>query len=379
MADFSRISANAPSEVFSDANIRHPAYGFELQVGVGAFGPESYIAEQIVMAGYGKVDLHLAQSWRVSGGVRSEHFEQTVVPVDYLQYDHQRINYDGIARLEETDLFPSLAVTYINPNFYADEFQFRVGLSQTVARPDVREMSAASYIDPLTEARIRGNPSLVVSDLTNFDMRGEWFWFNGDMLSASFFYKHVANPIETVQGGATEDNIRFNFVNADSARVYGVEVEWKESLSFIDEWGSWTESLYFAANSTLSNSAIYIPVGPRVGDITNERRRMTQQSPWVLNLQVGFDGQEQKHSGSLVYNAFGERVFFAGISGFDDGYEQPFHSLDVVYDFQPTRNLSFKLRVKNLLESKVEVTQGTVSVIEQEVGRSVLLNAKWEL
>ena len=377
---FNQISADSPAAVFSDANILNPAYGLELIVGIGTFGSESYIAEQIVTGRYGKLDVLLSDSWRFSGGVRNEIFQQTVVPVDYLQYDVRRIDYDGIAHFETDDFYPSVAMTYIRPGFFADEFQFRTGISQTVARPDIREMSASTYIDPLTEARVRGNPNLVVSDLTNLDFRGEWFWLNGDMFSASLFYKDVSSPIETVQGGATEDNIRFNFVNAESAMVLGAELEWRKSLAFLtDRFGDWTESMYFAGNSTLSDSEIYIPVGQGVGDITNERRPMTQQSPWVVNLQIGFDALEQKHSGSLVYNAFGERVFFAGIGGHDDGYEQPFHSLDLVYGFYPTENLTFKLRVKNILESAVEVKQNDITVIEQQVGTSILLNAKWRL
>ena len=363
---FNAISSNTPSAVFSDANILNPSYGMELIVGIGAFGSESYIADQVIEGGYGKIDVLIGETWRVSGGIRSERFEQTVLPVDYLQYDARRFGLDGYARLRTDDVYPSAAFSYIRPGLWADEFQLRAGVSQTVARPDIREMSASTYIDPLTEARVRGNPDLIVSDLTNLDLRGEWFWSNSDLFSVSIFFKEVANPIETVQGGATEDNIRFNFVNADSADVFGVEVEWKKTLDFLSNWGEWTETLYFNGNSTISDSAIYIPVGQGVGDITNDRRAMTQQSPWVLNLQLGFDALDLRHSGSIVYNSFGKRVFFAGISGQPDGYEQPFNSLDFVYSFYPTENLSFKLRVRNILDSTVEVKQGDVSVVEQK-------------
>ena len=376
---FNTISSNTPSTVFSDENILNPRYGMELVVGIGAFGSESYIADQVVEGGYGKIDVMINDTWRLTGGIRSELFEQVVLPVDYLQYDSSRFDFAGYARLKSMDVYPSGSVAYIRPGFWAEEFQLRAGVSRTVARPDIREMSASTYIDPLTEARVRGNPNLVVSELTNHDLRGEWFWPNNDLVSISIFHKDIANPIETVQGGATEDNIRFNFVNADSAELYGIEVEWKKTLNFLSNLGEWMDSVYFAGNTTLSDSEIYIPVGYGVGDITNERRGMTQQSPWVLNLQVGFDALHLKHSGSIVYNAFGDGVFFAGISGQPDGYEQPFNSLDLVYAYYPTEGLTLKLRVRNILGSTVEVTQGDVNVIEQNVGTSVLLNAKWEM
>ena len=376
---FNSISSNSPSQVFSNTNILNPDYGMELRLGIGAFGSESYIADQAIEAGYGKLDVLLDETWRFSGGIRAEFFEQAVLPVDYQHYDVRRFDIEGYAHLGTTDVYPSVAMTYIRPSFVADEFQLRAGMSRTVARPDIREISAAAYIDPLTEARVRGNPRLTVSNLTNLDLRGEWFWFNSDMVSLSVFYKDVADPIETVQGGATEDNIRFNFVNAERAEIYGVEVEWRKTLSFLEKWGEWTETLYLAGNTTLSDSEIYIPVAQGVGDVTNDRRALTQQSPWVLNLQLGFDAPDLRHSGSVVYNAYGERIFFAGISGQPDGYEQPFHSLDVVYAYYATEQLSFKLRIRNILGSTVEVMQGNVSVIEQHVGTSVLLNAKWQM
>ena len=60
---------------------------------------------------------------------------------------------------DESDLYPALAVTRIIRDVWAQDFQLRLGLSETVARPDLREISASSYIDPLTETRIRGNPT----------------------------------------------------------------------------------------------------------------------------------------------------------------------------------------------------------------------------
>ena len=65
-------------------------------------------------------------------------------------------------------------------------------------------------------------------------------------------------------------------------------------------------------------------------------REMSQHSPWVVNLQLGFDSPNQRHSASLAYNAFGERLYFRQA---DDApaFEQPFHSLDLIYSYTPRR------------------------------------------
>lgn len=378
---FSAISSGDIAQVYSDANLVDPAYGFELFAGIGQFGTESYAAGQITDAGFGKFDLLLNETWRFSGGVRWEDFKQVSVPIDYLNFNGQRIPLT-VEEIEAStiagdDWYPALSATWIRPRFWADEFQFRLAWSETAARPDLREVSGSTYIDPLTEARVRGNPDLVPSDLSNFDLRAEWFWDAGDSFTASLFYKDIKAPIETIQGGATEDNIIFTFINAETAEVYGLEVEGLKSLGFLSG-GGWSDSFYIAGNATISDSEVQIPenVG---GDITNRKRRLTQHSEWVANVQLGFDSFNGKHGATLVYNAFGPRLFFAGINGRDDAFEQTFHSLDFVYSFFPTDGWTFKLRLQNLLDEKTEIEQEGVTILEQSVGTSILFDIQYEL
>ena len=386
LASFREVSEDTPSSVFSNQNLQNADLGFELLLGVAEFGTESYVALQNVEASYGKFDVLYNETWRFSGGVRQELFGQISIPIDYLEYERSRVALSldegqsvADTLLETDDYYPALSLTYIKPGFWAAEFQFRFGASRTVVRPDIREMSASTYIDPVTEARVRGNPNLVVTDLTNLDMRAEWYFNSGDNFTVSLFYKDIRNPIETVQGGATEDNILFNFVNADDAFVYGVESEFLVGLDrFADRLGDWLAAFYVAGNLTVSESEINIAPGTGVGNITNSTRRLAQQSNWVTNLQLGFDSFNSKHGATLVFNSFGERIYFAGTDGLPDGFEQPFHSLDLVYTYYPLDNLTLKLRVRNLLDSSIEVDQGDIAVIGQDIGTTALFNVKWE-
>lgn len=384
--DFQVIAEGDITDVFSDENVLNSTYGYELFAGIGQFGTESYGAGQITNAGFGKFDLLINETWRFSGGARWEDFQQLSVPIDYLNFDGQRIPLTNeeieASTIKTDDWYPALAATWIRPEFFSDEFQLRFAWSETAARPDLREVSASTYLDPLTEARVRGNPELVPSELKNFDLRAEWFWASGDNLTASLFYKDIKRPIETIQGGATEDNIIFTFINAESADVYGLELEGLKSLGFLTG-GGWSDAFFIAGNATFSDSEVKIPenVG---GDITNRTRRLTQHSEWVANLQLGFDSLNGKHGATLVYNAFGPRIFFAGINGQDDAFEQTFHSLDFVYTFFPTDNWTFKLRLQNILDDKTEIEQKNssgekVKILEQTVGTTFLFDIKYEL
>ena len=381
---FNAISEGPPSEVFSDANLLNPDNGFVTLLGVGGFGLESYLAAQVTEGVYGKFDVLWNETWRFSGGVRWESFIQASVPVDLLDFGPGRVPFTARQLADSTinvdDTHPSFAITWIRPGLLADDFQLRFSWGETVARPDLREVSQSTYIDPLTEARVRGNPFLTPSELTNLDLRAEWFWRGGDHFTVSAFLKDVTAPIETVQGAATEDNILFGFVNGESAEVSGIEVEGLKGLNFLGGFvGEWIDQFYVAGNVTLSDSEMNARAGGVAGNLTNTSRRMAQQSQWVVNLQLGFDSWSGAHSATLVYNGFGERVFFAGIDGFDDAYEQPFHSLDFVYNWFATERLTLKLRLRNLLDEDVRIEQDGVTILAQKVGATVLFDMKWEL
>jgi outer membrane receptor protein involved in Fe transport len=317
----------------------------------------------------------------VTGGVRWEDFERLAVPVDPLQFDPAigKIPFEGDS-LEEylesitktgDDYYPALAVTRMIPGFWADDFQLRFGWSETVARPDLREVSGATYIDPLTEARVRGNPDLLDSELSNFDLRAEWFFAGGDNLTLSLFYKDITNPIETIEAPGSDDNIGLTFINAESAELYGLEVEGLKGLGFLSG-GGWTDAFFVSGNVTFSDSEITI--GNAAPNLTNNKRPMTQHSDLVVNFQLGFDSPGGMHSASLAYNMYSERIFFAGRGGADDAREQPFNSLDLVYSFHPTDRLSLKLRLQNLLGEDTVIEQGGVDVLEQKIGTTAKLD-----
>jgi len=376
------ILVGTPGEVFTDENILDPANGFVTSV--GGIGTESYLAGETVTAAWGKVDLTWNDTWRFTGGARWEDFERVSAALDPLDYNTSTriLNCNGEdlslpgklpfcpTVAQEDDYYPAAAVTYIRPGFWADDFQLRFGWSETVARPDLREVSRATYIDPLTEARVRGNPDLLNSNLTNFDIRGEWFFANNNNFTVSLFYKDIQDPIETIQGAGTDDNVTLTFINGESAEVYGVEIEGLAGLGFLSG-GGWTDSFFVSGNVTLSDSEITIG---DAAEVTNDTRRMTQHSEYVINMQLGFDSPGGSHAASLVYSVYGPRIFFAGRGGAGDAYEQAFNSLDLVYNWYATDSLNLRLRLQNILDEQTEIVQDGVTVLEQTVGTTAKLD-----
>jgi TonB-dependent receptor len=358
-----------PSQVLTDANILNPANGWLLSL--GGIGTESYLAGETIEAGYGGFDVTWNDTWRVSAGMRREFWQQLSIPVDILEYEGSKVPLTpeqiALAAKQDKDWYPSVAITYIRPDFWADDFQLRLGFSQTTARPDLREVTQSTYIDPYTDARVIGNPNLIPSDITNIDLRAEWFFASRDNLTISPFYKKIDNPIETVEGAGTDNNLSFTFINADTAEIYGVEVEWLKNLAFLEQWlGGWAAGFFTAGNVTWSDSEL--TVGSTSFALTNDVRPLSQQSEWITNLQIGYDSPGGGHSATLAWNAYSERLYFAGRNGAPDAYEQPFNSLDLVYTWYPSDKWNLKLRLQNLLDEKIEIEQGGVVVLEQDIG-----------
>ena len=358
-----------PGQVLTDENILDPLNGYALTIG-GA-GTESYLAGETVDAMWGTLDTTFNDRFRVTAGLRWEDFHRLALPINPLEFDPDI----GIIAIPDEDLadfatvddtyYPAVALTWMQPGFWADDFQLRLGYSETVARPDLREISDAIFIDPLTEARIRGNPGLEDSNLSNYDLRAEWFFESGDNLTVSLFYKDIRSPIETVEEAGTDDDIVLSFINAEAAEIYGIEFEGLKGLGFLSG-GGWSEAFFVAGNLTLSDSEITI--GDAAPNLTNNERAMTQHSDLVVNFQLGYDSPDAKHSASLAYNMFSERIYFAGRFGAQDAEEQPFNSLDLTYSFHPTEKMSLKLRLQNLLDEDIVIEQGGVDVLTQTVG-----------
>ena len=366
-------------EALSDRNILDPAnnYVFDLS----GTNNQSYIAAIMTDAAFGKVDWTWRETWRVSAGARWEDYKQVALDWNIYGYgiDDPVVTTD-VERLERAafaadDVFPSLSLTWIGAMWQdrgVELFQLRFGWSETVVRPDLREITDASYIDPITDDLVDGNPGVIPSGMTNYDIRAEWFFDNGDHFTASLFVKDVANPIEFFESAASDTTVAREIVNATSAQVYGMEVEGLKELGFL---GRWAESLFVQGNLTWQDSELV--AGDQADAPTNEVRPLAGASEYVVNVLLGFDSSRGDHTATLAYNVFGERLYLAGRLGAPDGYEQPFHALDFTYSWYPGERMTVKAKLRNLLDQAVEIEREGVVVFSERPGMAAALSFKW--
>ncbi|MEM7280299.1 MAG: TonB-dependent receptor [Pseudomonadota bacterium] len=347
-----------PSDIFADENLGPDLW----ELVENTLPTDNYVAEEKIAGYYINTDTDLGAKWRLSLGVRLEDSLQDVTTFELINPDQQTV-----ATLDENQILPALTATYsIN-----DDMQLRFGVSRTVNRPDLKELSEAPYIDPEERYTVIGNPNLRLAKIDNYDIRWEWYFNTQDNLQIAAFYKEFDSPIERVirlGGGGVR-----SFANADSAENQGVEFSLRKSLGFI------SEDLWVKFNGAWIDSEI--DIGNAGAQQTNQTRELQGQSPWVANFQLGYDNPERDIQATLLFNMAGERITDVGTQGLPDAFEQPVESLDFNYRHAfniGKQQLRVKLRARNILDPTFEETRGDEVQRSYKKGRTVQLGLDWE-
>ena len=267
-----------------------------------------YMANSILNAGFLQFDNQIGDKLRAVWGLRVEDFDQLIGSV--RKSDPRFVNS------KVTDFLPGVNLTYkINNNT-----NVRVSGSQTVVRPEFRELSTFQFYDFDLGATVAGNTGLQRTKVSNFDLRYELYPKAGELFTIGVFYKYFKNPIEVyfnASSGASSST--YNFINADEANSFGAELEFRKKLDF-------NEAL---KNFTVQGNVSYIY--NRVSGIgVNESRPMQGQSPYLLNASVQYDVEKYGLSTTLLFNMIGRRIAYVG------GLDQPpiWENPRPVMDFQ---------------------------------------------
>ena len=379
-------------DVFSDDNVLNPNNNFVFdQQGTNQ---ESYIAATMTDAAYGYVDWTYDDTWRVAAGGRWEDYKQAAIewnplgftaadpqinpcnlvdPCDFSTNDDDSRDFTSGVGFQDDTIYPAASLTYMG-ELWAETFQLRFGWSETAIRPDLREITAASYIDPITDDLTRGNPGTVPADVTNYDIRAEWFFEGGDNFTMSFFRKEINNPIEYFESAVSDTKTAREIVNAESADVQGVEIEGLKELGFL---GSFMDSFFLQGNVTIQESELV--AGPNADAPTNPVRDLAGASDWIANVMLGYDAPNAMHTASLIFNTFGERLYVAGRNGAPDSFEQPFNSLDLTYSWYPTDSTTVKFKAANLLGDEIEIQRNGVTVFEENPGSTFSVSFQYSM
>jgi outer membrane receptor protein involved in Fe transport len=278
----------------------------------------SYDGEETIAAVYGMGTYAVSKKFRIIAGARLESTDIEVTSRDQTLPDSFRIG-----RIDALDLLPSLNLVY-SPNSNSN---FRFSVTQTLARPNMREIALFPSFDFIGGPTFSGNPRLQRTNVTNLDLRYEYFLSNGGLLSASAFYKDFSDPIVSTFLAAGQ--LEFTYVNVEEATVYGIELEARKDLGFINP-----QLVPLTVGANLSIIESEVPINPveaaRNGLPEGATRPFQGQSPYIVNANISWAPRGGSFDASLAFNYFGDRLAFNGAEGTPDVYERGRQSLDFI-------------------------------------------------
>ncbi|MEQ8435325.1 MAG: TonB-dependent receptor [Oceanicaulis sp.] len=376
--------------IFADQNILDTR--FRLREVGGVLTPEAYRGDLNVDGFYFGTDVAPTQFLRAALGVRFEDGEQTV---DTFGFPPNPGPNPVETLISEDYVLPAATLTWT----FADNLQLRLGYSQTITRPQFRELGFAEFFNTETDERFRGNPYLVNTEITNYDARLEYYFGRDQFITAGVFHKELDSPI--VEYILPEgETLSTSFINAPEATLTGFEIEYEQVFALADmyEGAFWDDAeIFIKANYTFTSSEMsadgqVILATPQAGQpqaavedasgYISDGQTLQGQSEHLANLQFGWQDDDQRTA--LLVNYTGERTrALANVArGLPEVVEEPPLTLDLVhsrsFEMQDGGALDIRFAARNLLGRDYVATQsagGTSFTVDAyEVGTTFSLS-----
>lgn len=306
-------------------------------------------------------DQKLWKHLRLVYGVRAEHFDlNSKQEALYRRSFNDEPDPNDVQRhrfgVRESSwrFLPSINATYsLTP-----EFNIRGSYARTVIRPDFREIGMFGMYDFEIDGYVYGE-HVQSTLIDNMDVRFEWYPSPGEIISLTGYYKKLDKPIELIHSGNGSN--QYTFANMENAENLGLELEIRKNFAFLSD-RDWAKNLFISANGSLLKSKVNVlshwewinnpvtQVAERVQQrYPNQDRPLIGQSPWLLNVGLGYWGD---YLGATVsYNHRGHRTNLANINLARVEYELAPRQLDAqLYARFLKKKMEVKFNFANLLD-----------------------------
>lgn len=288
--------------VSGDTRISVAAASFSEQGG-------DYNAGSSLFAVYESIENKLTEQLRVIWGLRIEKYQQSSNVFKPLYFDgFQQIEPAVFNFASRTDFhfLPSINIIY-SPTTAVN---VRAAYSNTVIRPDLKDIIAIPTYDLINFRLTQGNPELRITSIQNFDVKLEWFPSAGEIISVAAFYKKLHNPIEYVVPDGTTlglPDVSGVPVNTGRAYVQGIEMELRKKIDFFGRL-PWLKNLTIFGNGTLLKSKVYEQSTQSLVIKRIFEHTLTGQSPYILNAGINVSAFKNTFEFTLSFNKTGDYI-----------------------------------------------------------------------
>ena len=331
-----------------------------------------YTGTNNITAAYGMLTYNVTRSLKAIGGLRMEKTDMEVISADTLVPK---------GKIDQTDFLYSLNLIYA----LSEKSNIRIAGSQTLARPNLRELAPFVQFDTKNGFFNVGNPGLKRTLIQNYDVRYEMYPNQGELVAISAFYKNFNDPIiRAFNPRATIPEL--SFINVDEATVIGAELELRKELSFIHRA---LTNFYFTTNIAMIHSNYDIPANEienskNIDPEYSETQRPFQgQAPFIFNGILSYVNPDAGIEVALSYNISGKKLHNISLFATPDVYEEP----QSILNFRASKKIaglyqiSFTARnILNAVNDKVYVFQGKEYIAESNsIGRTFGLSFTYQI
>lgn len=345
--------------------------------GFGWFGGfkygKQYVGDVKVHSPFIMMDNKMGRFVRLVWGARAESYV-------YTQIESQSIAAGDFGLNQKDDklwqFLPSASLI-ISPT---NRMNVRLGYNRSVLRPQFAERLNIPYFDPIRSLFIYNYSDGIISSVANnYDFKMEWFPSSGEILSFGVYHKDIDNPIEGVGASNTSGARNVYNMNSVNANLWGLELEFYKSLSFLGE-GETLKDLFIYGNATVNSTKVigYERIDGK-GGLYEANRPLYGQSPYSYNFGLDYVGERLGFS--VRHNAVGDQYILVGFDYAAEEIRKPYGITDaqVSYKFFKERNLELKCSLKNLLDSGIETYDNFNSYSKTVPSESTNPRERWGL
>lgn len=350
LARYGLAGAPGSADLTQDLEVILSPGNTDFYLGVNTSDTDNYSANESMFAIYQSYEYELGENWVFLAGARLEDASQE------LTYPEKS---NANSSLDTSELLPVISATW-KPS---EEWQFRLGTSTTVARPGLTELSQSSSYDPETDDQMFGNPNLELSTITNLDFRAEYYITDSESISFAVFNKAIDKPIEKTLPNASGSAANgYTYKNSDSADLVGVELDFRVDVIDTDDYSGFLSGNFAWVDSEVTLDAQSANLE---GTATRE---LQGQSKELANIQIGLDHLVTGQTFTFLVNHFGSRIDKIARADLANEYEKGRTTIDFVYKWEVSENLTVKGKASNLTNSPVEFTQNGEVIESYDVG-----------
>lgn len=340
--------------------------GAQVSVASSAFvgGSGNYNAGSSLLAGYFSLENKIGGNIRLIWGVRAEGYQQTVniyTPVYYENFQDMELAVVKFAARTTFNFLPSINFIY-SP---VKSINIRAAYSNTVIRPELKDLAPYQRFDLQTFALTSGSGDLKSTSIANYDLKFEWFPSSGEIMSFSGFYKRLQNPIEYAFADLDNNLAGKYALNTGTANVRGVEAEIRKKINFIKA-APWLQHVTIFGNGALLHSKVD---GKKINSTlinTFSGHPLTGQPKYIINGGTSIALFKENFEITVSYNRTGDYINELGSNDLDirleNGntvprrphyYVKPRNMMDLVITLNTLKNKGrLKLNVSNLLKDR---------------------------